>query len=223
MIAALGASSRLSTVANAAAAGAFAAYVGVGLAGAGDLGSYNLALDNDGFGGGAVVGCPAYEEVRQPTMDGFDLNKYEGLWYEQAYHDYTQFSEVETRGGRCRVVVSSPPRRRGGGFASSRLRVGDAAGGSHATGGRRGRVRLDVGDATTGARAGGGVGSSCVGGRGTATRAANHLLWGARDRDARRQPPSEHAPSGSDVSHIAKRVETVPWCRLRCDVLIANA
>ena len=116
MIAALGASSRLSTVANAAAAGAFAAYVGVGLAGVGDLGSYNLALDNDGFGGGAVVGCPAYEEVRQPTMDGFDLNKYEGLWYEQAYHDYTQFSEVETRG----VVVAS----------SSRLRLGDAAEGS---------------------------------------------------------------------------------------------
>eukprot|EP00667_Euglena_gracilis_P005481 EG_transcript_5513 len=62
--------------------------IGAGLAGTGNLGDYNLQL-NDG-----VRGCPAYEEVRQPTMDGFDLTKYQGRWYEVAFHDYTQYSEV---------------------------------------------------------------------------------------------------------------------------------
>jgi hypothetical protein len=27
-------------------------------------------------------------------MDSFDLNKYQGLWYEQKFHDWTQFKEV---------------------------------------------------------------------------------------------------------------------------------
>ena len=53
-----------------------------------------IALRADGNGGGAIVGCPAYEQVRQPTMDNFDLKKYEGRWFEHAYHDWTQFSEV---------------------------------------------------------------------------------------------------------------------------------
>lgn len=37
---------------------------------------------------------PSYEMVRQPTLDGFDLTKYQGRWYEVAFHDYTQYSEV---------------------------------------------------------------------------------------------------------------------------------
>jgi hypothetical protein len=41
-----------------------------------------------------VKGCPAYDEVRQPSMDDFDLKKYQGLWYEQKFHDWTQFKEV---------------------------------------------------------------------------------------------------------------------------------
>ena len=94
VIAALSASTTLRTALNSALLGLFALYVGTGLAGNGDLGSYNLALDNDGNGGGAIVGCPAYEQVRQPTMDNFDLKKYEGRWFEHAYHDWTQFSEV---------------------------------------------------------------------------------------------------------------------------------
>jgi lipocalin len=41
-----------------------------------------------------VKGCPSYDEVRQPSMDNFDLNKYQGLWYEHKFHDWTQFKEV---------------------------------------------------------------------------------------------------------------------------------
>ena len=41
-----------------------------------------------------MKGCPAYEEVRQPSMDNFDIKKYEGKWYEQKFHDWTQFKEV---------------------------------------------------------------------------------------------------------------------------------
>lgn len=41
-----------------------------------------------------MKGCPAYEEVRQSSMNDFDLNKYQGLWYEQKFHDWTQFKEV---------------------------------------------------------------------------------------------------------------------------------
>ena len=27
-------------------------------------------------------------------MDNFDIQKYEGKWYEQKFHDWTQFKEV---------------------------------------------------------------------------------------------------------------------------------
>ena len=37
---------------------------------------------------------PTYEEVRQPSMNGFDVEKYQGRWYENAFHDWTQFTEV---------------------------------------------------------------------------------------------------------------------------------
>ena len=63
-------------------------YVGSGLEGTGGLGDYNLALDD------GIRGCPTYEQVRQPSMDGFDRTKYTGRWYEHAFHDYTQFSDV---------------------------------------------------------------------------------------------------------------------------------
>ena len=64
---------------------AFLSYVGAGLDGQAGLGDYNLALEK---------GCPTYEEVRQPSMDNFDIKKYEGLWYEHKFHDWTQFKEV---------------------------------------------------------------------------------------------------------------------------------
>jgi len=76
-----------------AALAAFFTYVGAGLDGVNGLGDYNLALD-DSYKGQIVKGCPAYEEVRQSSMDDFDLNKYQGLWYEQKFHDWTQFKEV---------------------------------------------------------------------------------------------------------------------------------
>ena len=38
--------------------------------------------------------CPSYEQVKQPSMAGFDVSKYDGLWYEHAFHDWTQFAEV---------------------------------------------------------------------------------------------------------------------------------
>ena len=66
----------------------FVHYVGCGLEGTKDLADYNLAL-NDG-----VRGCPTYEQVRQPSMDNFDPVKYQGRWYEHAFHDWTQFSDV---------------------------------------------------------------------------------------------------------------------------------
>ena len=72
---------------------AFVNYVGSGLAGTGGLGDFNLQL-NDPYKGTVVKGCPAYEDVRQPSMDDFDIRKYEGLWYEHAFHDWTQFKEV---------------------------------------------------------------------------------------------------------------------------------
>ena len=68
-------------------------YVGLGLSGNAGLGDYNLAID-DSYQGKVVKGCPTYEEVRQPSMDNFDIQKYEGLWYEQKFHDWTQFKEV---------------------------------------------------------------------------------------------------------------------------------
>lgn len=72
---------------------AFLSYVGAGLDGQAGLGDFNLALD-DSYKGRIVKGCPAYDEVRQPSMNNFDLNKYQGLWYEQKFHDWTQFKEV---------------------------------------------------------------------------------------------------------------------------------
>ena len=75
-------------MANGLALAAWFAFVGSGLSGTGDLGAYNLAL-NDG-----IKGCPTYEQVRQPSMDDFDVTKYQGRWYEQGFHDWTQFTEV---------------------------------------------------------------------------------------------------------------------------------
>ena len=65
--------------ANIAALSAFFAYVGAGLDGQAGFGDFNLALD-DSYKGRTVRGCPAYEEVRQPSMNNFDLQKYQGLW-----------------------------------------------------------------------------------------------------------------------------------------------
>lgn len=78
---------------NVAALSAFLTYVGAGLDGQAGLGDFNLQL-NDSYQGQIVKGCPAYDEVRQPSMDGFDLEKYQGKWYEQKFHDWTQFKEV---------------------------------------------------------------------------------------------------------------------------------
>jgi hypothetical protein len=94
---------------NVAALFAFLTYVGAGLDGAAGLGDFNLALD-DSYKGQVVKGCPAYEEVRQPTMDNFDLKKYQGLWYEQKFHDWTQFKEVydTTLGIKVRITTQNP-------------------------------------------------------------------------------------------------------------------
>ena len=78
---------------NVAALFASLSYVGAGLDGQAGLGDFNLALD-DSYKGQVVKGCPAYDEVRQPSMDNFDIQKYQGLWYEQKFHDWTQFKEV---------------------------------------------------------------------------------------------------------------------------------
>lgn len=78
---------------NIAFLAAFFAYVGSGLEGTVGLGDFNLALD-DSYKGQIVKGCPAYDEVRQSSMDNFDLKKYQGLWYEHKFHDWTQFKEV---------------------------------------------------------------------------------------------------------------------------------
>ena len=47
-----------------------------------------MALDD------GIRGCPTYEQVRQPSMEGFDRTLYTGRWYEHAFHDYTQFADV---------------------------------------------------------------------------------------------------------------------------------
>lgn len=78
---------------NIAVLAAFFSYIGAGLDGTAGLGDFNLALD-DNYKGQIVKGCPAYEDVRQPSMDNFDINKYQGMWYEQKFHDWTQFKEV---------------------------------------------------------------------------------------------------------------------------------
>lgn len=71
----------------------FLSYVGAGLDGQAGLGDFNLALD-DSYKGQVVRGCPSYEDVRQPSMNNFDLTKYQGRWYEHKFHDWTQFKEV---------------------------------------------------------------------------------------------------------------------------------
>ena len=86
-------SNKIRNAVNIAALAAFFTYVGAGLEGTAGLGDYNLALD-DSYKGQVVKGCPAYDDVRQPSMDNFDLEKYQGLWYEQKFHDWTQFKEV---------------------------------------------------------------------------------------------------------------------------------
>jgi hypothetical protein len=78
---------------NIALLAAFFTYVGAGLDGQAGLGDFNLAID-DSYQGQVVKGCPAYEDVRQPSMDNFDLTKYQGKWYEHKFHDWTQFKEV---------------------------------------------------------------------------------------------------------------------------------
>ena len=72
-IGAFAASQQIRTTINIAAVAAFMAYTGAGTEGAAGLGDYNLALD-DSYRGQVVKGCPAYDEVRQPTMNNFDLN-----------------------------------------------------------------------------------------------------------------------------------------------------
>ena len=79
---------------NVAVLFAFVAYVGAGLDGQAGMGDFNLAVDDNYKGTQIVKGCPAYEEVRQPSMDDFNLEKYQGLWYEHKFHDWTQFKEV---------------------------------------------------------------------------------------------------------------------------------
>ena len=92
-IAAVAKSKEIRNAINIAAFSAFLAYVGAGLDGQAGLGDFNLALD-DSYQGRVVKGCPTYEEVRQPSMDKFDLQKYQGKWYEHKFHDWTQFKEV---------------------------------------------------------------------------------------------------------------------------------
>jgi hypothetical protein len=86
-------SKQLRTALNIAALSAFITYVGAGLDGQAGLGDYNLALD-DSYQGQIVKGCPAYEDVKLPSMNSFDLQKYQGKWYEHKFHDWTQFKEV---------------------------------------------------------------------------------------------------------------------------------
>jgi hypothetical protein len=92
-IAAFISSKEIQKAVNIAALAAFFTYVGAGLDSQAGLGDYNLALD-DSYKGQVVKGCPSYDEIRQPSMDNFDLNKYQGLWYEHKFHDWTQFKEV---------------------------------------------------------------------------------------------------------------------------------
>lgn len=92
-IAAVAMSHQFRTSVNIAAVAAFLSYIGAGLDGTAGLGDFNLALD-DGYKGKVVKGCPSYDDVRQPSMNNFDLEKYQGLWYEHKFHDWTQFKEV---------------------------------------------------------------------------------------------------------------------------------
>ena len=57
-----------------AALSAFLAYVRDGIDGRAGLGNFNLQ-PNDNYQGRVVKGCPAYDKVRQPSMDCFNLEK----------------------------------------------------------------------------------------------------------------------------------------------------
>jgi hypothetical protein len=85
---ALGSSAKVRNGLNGLLLASFVGYVSTGLAGAGSPSAYNLALDD------GVRGCPAYEQVAQPSMRDFDVAKYQGKWFELAFHDWTQFAEV---------------------------------------------------------------------------------------------------------------------------------
>ena len=93
VLAALARVPRLGTLVNSFLVALFVGAVGEGLAGesaaGGKLAGYNLALND-----GGLKGCPTYEQVRQPSMAGFDVERYQGRWYENAFHDWTQFTEV---------------------------------------------------------------------------------------------------------------------------------
>lgn len=93
VIAVVATSKQVRNAVNIAALSAFLTYVGAGLDGQAGLGDFNLQL-NDSYNGKIVRGCPTYDDVRQPSMDDFNVNKYQGLWYEQKFHDWTQFKEV---------------------------------------------------------------------------------------------------------------------------------
>ena len=93
VIATVSASKEIRNGLNIFALAAFVTYVGAGLDGKAGVGDFNLALDDD-YGGKPVRGCPTYDVVRQKSMDDFDISKYQGLWYEQKFHDWTQFKEV---------------------------------------------------------------------------------------------------------------------------------
>ncbi|KAL1522140.1 hypothetical protein AB1Y20_021780, partial [Prymnesium parvum] len=85
---ALAASSQLRAAVAVGTLGCLVHFLGCALEGRYDLAELNLALDD------GVRGCPTYEQVRQPSMRGFDVSKYTGRWYEHAFHDYTQFADV---------------------------------------------------------------------------------------------------------------------------------
>mmetsp|Transcript_145020 Transcript_145020/g.255648 ORF Transcript_145020/g.255648 Transcript_145020/m.255648 type:complete len:516 (+) Transcript_145020:133-1680(+) len=84
----LSAFAELRTALNLGLLALFINYIGVGLEGGKDMSDFNLALDD------GVKGCPTYEQVRQPSMQDFDVKKYVGRWYEHGFHDWTQFGEV---------------------------------------------------------------------------------------------------------------------------------
>ena len=78
---------RLRAAASGLATFALSLAISSGLAGtSGDNGSLNLALDDAPVAGrvfpGDVRGCPTYADVRQKSMDGFDVTKYVGRWRE---------------------------------------------------------------------------------------------------------------------------------------------
>ena len=66
----------------------FINYVGSGRDGTVNQAAYNLALDD------GVKGCPTYEQVKQPSMDGFDVSKYTGLWYAAAQFGRAIFGAI---------------------------------------------------------------------------------------------------------------------------------